>query len=62
MVLSMLRRLLGIETLEEELDEVRAEQRRIARELDQIKRSDIVGLDVDIERQRGWSGPPAGQP
>lgn len=62
MVFQAILRLVGITRLEEDLDAVRAEQKRIARELDLIKRSNLVGVEVEVERLRAVRREPEPEP
>jgi hypothetical protein len=57
-VLPHIRHWLGLDSIEEDLDTVRAEQRRIAEELEQVKRLHWIDLDIDVEQTRGMHLPP----
>lgn len=44
------------------MNAVRAEQQRIAQELEHLKRLHIIDLEVEIERLRGMKLPPEPMP
>lgn len=57
-----LRRWLGLDHEQEDMNAVRAEQQRIAQELESLKRLHIIDLEVEIERLRGMHLPPEPMP
>lgn len=57
-----LKRWLGLDDEQQDLDAVRLEQQRIAQELEQLKRLYMLDLEIDIERLRGMRLPPESMP